>query len=370
MMMIAFTAIHFLHDGLLFDIRYGVTLLTYASIIFFLIFRLSNYKNRQPSIAIDADQLTIPRLLFPNRVKTLDLSLIYSVQFTDSKKRNVMVGLRGKFFVVIEAQWFQNKKDFFELAAILELRAKKNTPVADSYELQQQLSARQSKYLNVDIVTSSLVVIFLMVYALLPYDPSSGMLSETVITLGANAKEKVAQGDLYRLFSYFFLHINFLHMMTNILSIAVIGRALESTIGGVRFLNLVFVSAFSAALLSFTFSTHQASVGASGGFFGLLGAFVIIRLKYSQILPASIKLFPSWVLFLILLTELIAGYFVGVIDGAAHLGGFLAGMLYAKLAFFEIKPQDLNHPKTMEQILFIALLLINGLGLGYFFSLL
>jgi len=370
LLMIAFVAISFSYDGASLYMSYGIALLAYVAVMLFLVFRWLSYKNNHPSITLEADQLILPRLLFPGREKTIDLSLIYSVQFIEPKKQGVIVGLRGKLLVMIEAQWFQKKEDFIELATILELRAKRNAPAEDAYELQQQLSTRQSKYLNLDIGTAFMVAVFLMVYALLPYDPLSGTLAETVSTLGANAKAKIAHGELYRLFSYFFIHINFLHLMTNILSIAVISRALESTVGSIRFFNLIFVSALSAALLSFALSTHQASIGASGGFFGLLGAFVVIRLKYSQFLPASIKLFPGWVLCLLLSIELIVSYFVGVIDGAAHLGGFLAGMLYGKLVFVGTKPHDLNQPKTAEKILFIAFLLANALGVGYFLYLL
>lgn len=159
------------------------------------------------------------------------------------------------------------------------------------------------------------------------------------------------EGKLWTLLSYSFLHSypGLLHILTNMLGLYFIGRAIEPILGSRPFLTLYLVSGIVGALLYFSFHFDPSGrggilVGASAAVSGILAFFCLIKpeeritLLLFFILPISIK--PKWLLRAyavislgLLFTEELYG--TGNLAHSAHLGGLLAGFLYYQFFYRE-----------------------------------
>jgi membrane associated rhomboid family serine protease len=150
----------------------------------------------------------------------------------------------------------------------------------------------------------------------------------------------------WQLVTYQFAHYNFSHLFSNMLGLFFLGPDVERALGTNRFGALYLMSGilggFGWALLS---PSYSACVGASGAVFGILGAYAALypnRELVLLIFPfAPIK---AWVLVLIFgayeLLQTLGGP-GGAVANAAHLGGGIAGYIYALI---------LNRPHFIQQL--------------------
>jgi membrane associated rhomboid family serine protease len=149
-----------------------------------------------------------------------------------------------------------------------------------------------------------------------------------LLKLGALPDDGQLHGEYWRIATYSFLHFNWLHLLVNALLLLWIGRIVETQVGSPRAALIYFTSVLcSAALILVVHNWHPkptATVGASGGAFGLLAAAVII--SYRQDLPPRLR-FWLWIALLIGLGVSL----LPKISMAGHLGGILSGALVAVL---------------------------------------
>lgn len=142
-------------------------------------------------------------------------------------------------------------------------------------------------------------------------------------------KADYLHGQWWRVLTAPFLHGNIVHFLMNMAALAYLGKRLEVF---ARWPHLVLVFLFAAAVggeASATF-VQATSVGASGGLMGWLGFLIVFETLHSQLVPrpARRRLFAG-----VVLTAFIGLLGYRFIDNAAHLGGLLAGMLYAAIVF-------------------------------------
>jgi membrane associated rhomboid family serine protease len=138
----------------------------------------------------------------------------------------------------------------------------------------------------------------------------------------------------WQLITYAFLHGDLLHLFFNMFVLYVFGRALQARWGSARFATYYLASCIAAAATQLAATQGSwsffATVGASGGVFGVLLAFALFHPRERVIiLPIPIPL-PAW-LFVTLYggLELFLGV-TGAQEGVAHfahLGGMLGGAL-------------------------------------------
>ena len=87
-------------------------------------------------------------------------------------------------------------------------------------------------------------------------------------------------GEYWRLLGSAFLHIGLLHLAGNLLSLAIVGPALERVFGWWRFLAIYLVSALGGSVAVYLFgSPYGAVAGASGAIYGLFAATLIVVRK-------------------------------------------------------------------------------------------
>ncbi|MBW4051596.1 MAG: rhomboid family intramembrane serine protease [Proteobacteria bacterium] len=144
----------------------------------------------------------------------------------------------------------------------------------------------------------------------------------------------------WQLVTYAFLHDGVLHIFFNMFALYVFGPALEQYWGPRRYVGYYFVCVIAAGATQLAVEqltgSPGATIGASGGIFGILLAFAILFPRVRLLLYFAIPM-PAWLF--------VSGYAVlellfGVtgteagIAHFAHLGGMLGGavmMLYWRL---------------------------------------
>jgi membrane associated rhomboid family serine protease len=142
-----------------------------------------------------------------------------------------------------------------------------------------------------------------------------------------------------------FMHGGWMHLLGNMLYLYIFGDNLENRLGHVKYLVFYLLCGVIASL-SHVFSTTMMaqnslipSLGASGAISGVLGAYMllfpqrkvkVLMLRWVMQVPAYVAL-GLWIGLQIVSS---LGVFGGGGDGvayAAHIGGFIAGLLLIKL---------------------------------------
>lgn len=132
--------------------------------------------------------------------------------------------------------------------------------------------------------------------------------------------------------TYGFLHAGLAHLVVNMITLLSLGPPVVARIGPARFLILYAASLIGGAIGFAALSNVVAPmVGASGALFGLIGA--IIAWDYADRRTAAMQLWPVLrsVLLLVLLNLVMWWAMDGLLAWQTHLGGFVAGALFAWL---------------------------------------
>jgi membrane associated rhomboid family serine protease len=164
-------------------------------------------------------------------------------------------------------------------------------------------------------VVIGLVVVCVVVFV------ASGFGKASVIDRFGGLSHQVHQSDqYYRLFTSMFLHLNVLHIASNMISLLIVGPAVEVMLGRSRFLSLYLVAGLSGSVASYLFSPgNSVSAGASGAIFGVMGAYVVL---------AHNRRHPLGPVVALIAINLVIG-FTGNIDWRDHIGGLVVGTLLA-----------------------------------------
>ncbi len=147
-------------------------------------------------------------------------------------------------------------------------------------------------------------------------------------------KAAVAQGQLWRLATAALVHAslvdNPLHLVFNMYWIWIVGPLVERLYGRWRMLAFYVAFAIAGSLMSFSFGPNQASVGASGAIFGLMGLMVGALVVHKPALGLNTRVLVVNFAVLIAL-NLYLGATSTDIDNWAHVGGLLAGLWFGVL---------------------------------------
>jgi rhomboid protease GluP len=141
--------------------------------------------------------------------------------------------------------------------------------------------------------------------------------------LGALSPALLEASEWHRFFGMSLLHSGWLHLGFNVAALSMLGFLTESILGRVRFC-LVFVVSIAASSVTSLVVGGPPAVGASGGIFGLIGAFLCLLEAYPDALSRG-RMNRRLTLLAILVTEAAMAIAVPNIDWGAHLGGLLGG---------------------------------------------
>jgi len=139
---------------------------------------------------------------------------------------------------------------------------------------------------------------------------------------GALFPQFVEQGEHYRLFSYMFLHADFMHLLNNCFSLYIFGSRAERFYGWPKMMIIYFAAGIFAGIVS-TLLVPNPTIGASGAVFGLLGAILALAFKSkADIVGLN---YPT----IVVLTgiSLALGFIRPEVNNHAHVGGLVAGFV-------------------------------------------
>jgi membrane associated rhomboid family serine protease len=127
-----------------------------------------------------------------------------------------------------------------------------------------------------------------------------------------------------------------LHLLFNMYSLFIFGRALEPMLGRGRFAALYLLSLFGGSVAVLLIAPSSYVLGASGAIFGLMAAYFVV----ARSLGANSSQFLG-----IIVLNLALGFFVSGISWQAHVGGLTVGAVVAFLMM-----QSRNVRKANQQV--------------------
>jgi membrane associated rhomboid family serine protease len=173
----------------------------------------------------------------------------------------------------------------------------------------------------------------------------ASFIAPELVTHGRMSSVSVAQGEWFRLFTAVMLHSDLAHLLANVTFGAIfLGLAMARFGWGVTLLATFASGALGNVLGYVLYDTPYTGVGASGMMMGALGLLCIHSFGLWRKNPKAARYVLSGVIAGVLLFVLF-GFSPGS-DIFAHLGGFLAGLVFgAMLSFFDerkVHNQSLN----------------------------
>jgi len=148
-----------------------------------------------------------------------------------------------------------------------------------------------------------------------------------LVPLGALITRGWSYRDWWRVVSFSFLHLNWLHLALNTAGLLWLGRIVERRLGRRRFVTIFIVSGIASGvagmLLGPILPTTGVAVGASGAVCGLPAAAALLSFRRDA---------EDGRLRLPLVTCLVAVIAISLLPGvslAGHMGGFIGGAAVA-----------------------------------------
>jgi len=192
-------------------------------------------------------------------------------------------------------------------------------------------------------VTWLLIAINIAIWLLMEMEGDSRQ-SITLINYGAKVGPLIWQGEFWRLITPVFLHIGFLHLLSNCVIIFILGSLLESVIGSWRLFLIYIFSGIVGNLLSLRFSPYL-SAGASSGVFGILGALITYGILYKKLIPRNFHKVIVLYLTPFLIYNLAIGFLYSHTDNFAHIGGMFGGIFLSYILSVEFPHPSSRKPK-------------------------
>jgi len=182
---------------------------------------------------------------------------------------------------------------------------------------------------------------------------------QVLVQMGGSMREGLWENEWLRLIAPNFLHVNFMHILVNSITLRNLAPSAEVYFGSANFGTLYLLSGITGFAFSQLFGGHLAA-GASASLFGLLGAHLVIQILRTPVLKyawrsSEVRQLVFWCA---LYFALGVSGMMGPIDNWGHLGGFIGGSMLAGL--FELWRRN----KRVSAPVLVAVLLIFALIIG------
>ena len=147
--------------------------------------------------------------------------------------------------------------------------------------------------------------------------------TQVAILMGAKYAPLIHAGQSWRLLTAGFLHGSLIHLLMNSWSLFILVTEVEQFYGTNRLIAAYVFSTITGFLASLYWSPGSISLGASAACFGMFGIMLAMGLRHrSDPLAQAVRAHYSQWLVIGLVLSLYPG-----IDIAAHIGGFLGGLV-------------------------------------------
>ncbi|TPR40552.1 rhomboid family intramembrane serine protease [Apilactobacillus micheneri] len=184
--------------------------------------------------------------------------------------------------------------------------------------------------------------------------------SQIIITNGAMIKPLIIYyGEWWRFITPIFIHLGFLHILMNGISLYYVGIQIEKIFGHIRFLTIFMLSGIMGNIISFAFSSGL-SAGASTAIFGLFGVFLMLGENFRDNFAVR-QMSQSFLLLIIV--NIVFDLLSSGIDIAGHLGGLIGGFFIPY--FIGIPNYKMNKSKKILSFVVLMIIIIFCLKTGY-----
>ena|SRR2546423_3155889 len=212
-------------------------------------------------------------------------------------------------------------------------------------------------------ITSGLVAINIAVFLLMVFTGVSAgsPTARDIIRWGANFAPLTLGGQSWRLITSVFLHIGLIHILANMWALWNLGALTEMIFGRKFYLPIYLLAGIAGNIASLAIHPGAPGAGASGAIFGIAGAMISV-LKFAK-LPAPRNAMRGTLRSLLWFAafNLLFGQAVPGIDNAAHLGGFICGLVLGALLSWARFVGEGSRPLVRwASIALVALLLFIG----------
>lgn len=177
--------------------------------------------------------------------------------------------------------------------------------------------------------------------------------------------------EIYRLFTPILLHANIAQLITNSLSILLLGFYIENLIGSKSYMMLYMISGIISQLASSVLNSSNISVGASGSIMGISSFFIFYYFLNYRDLSEISKRYLYYFIGITLMNLLQPLFSIGEsVDMFSHIGGFSSGLMFSILIIrYEMVKYDdqVNFVKKLKYVSTIALMSMVGVGVFFLF---
>ncbi len=149
--------------------------------------------------------------------------------------------------------------------------------------------------------------------------------------LSVNAHDVLLRGEFYRIFSSIFVHAHIYHFLNNALGLYIFGARIERVYGKFNMLMTFMLAAILGNIFTIMLLPNTASVGASGGVFGLLGlALGITLVNRNVLLGLDFNTIAIMTVFMVS-----SSFVVPNVNAVAHIVGLVVGLLISVYFVFD-----------------------------------
>jgi len=211
-------------------------------------------------------------------------------------------------------------------------------------------------------VTKTLVLLNLAGFVATQIAPASHQ--HWLLPWGAEWGPLTLDGQWWRLLTSMFLHDGWAHVLGNMWCLWVLGKMAEQVFDKWSFLSTYLMSGLAGSVLCLAMHPTAISTGASGAIFGVAGMLVAALLMGRLHEPARALKWRIWPFLIFMALSLYPSAPDSEVDNAAHIGGFLAGLMLGLLLIkLESKTSRLSTRAPILVSAGMSVLLIAGIFL-------
>ncbi|MBR4455594.1 MAG: rhomboid family intramembrane serine protease [Solobacterium sp.] len=171
-------------------------------------------------------------------------------------------------------------------------------------------------------LTAALIGICILITAVIQFWPGSLNTTERAILFGAYYKAFICAGEWHRLLTAGIVHAGLAHLLMNMVSLYILGGALEPGMNPWKYLLLLCGSVLGGSVFVFCISGNTVAAGISGGLYGLLASYIYLVWESGVMKIPQVRTGVIYTLLMNLMINFMPG-----VAWQAHLGGAVTGLL-------------------------------------------